>query len=69
MKTLADVPFNELKIGMKCISRLGVLGTIVNLRVEGELPYRERFDTIFIDWSNGTKSIIYHIVSDKITLA
>ncbi len=63
---LSDKPFNELEVGMLCISAIGTPGAIIDLLTEGIDGVRG--DSIILEWNNGNISYPFHCCCDNITL-
>lgn len=64
----------KVNVGLNVISALGNPGTVTQVILEADNlsknPHdRVRYDTLYIDWQNGKKSIVFHMNADAITVA
>lgn len=68
---LSEINIKEIKPGLEVISAIGTHGKVTKCVEEDdnknkEMQERVRFDTVFIDWANGKKSIVFHMQCDAI---
>lgn len=66
MKSVADIPWDDLRIGDRVISANGQVGTIARLDVHNQGLDCEDYDVAF-QWENGGRSAIWHFWCDKVT--
>jgi hypothetical protein len=70
---LNELNIHEIRLGLKLVSSIGTLGEIVEIIKEDDnhlknVGERVRFDTIIINWNNGNKSRIFHLLTDNIDI-
>lgn len=68
---LSEMNMKEIPVGLDVVSAMGISGKVTKCSKEEDNPTkppqdRVRFDTIFIDWENGRKSIVFHMQSNFI---
>lgn len=64
---LSEIPFKDLKVGMKCVSVVGTHGKIIDLLPEGIDGVRG--DTVIVEWENGKISYPFYTWCDKLILS
>ena len=66
---LSEVPFKDIKIGMRVLSDSSTCGgKVVDKRTQAEANDREG-DLVYIDWDNGNRSYnTWHFWCDKVTV-
>jgi len=66
---LSELPFEEIKPGLKVISALNTPGHVVSTHSKYQKEYIDEDNTINIVWDNGQESLdIWHFWCDKITV-
>jgi len=62
---LSELDIDAIAIGLNVISAIGTSGEVTQIDKESNNKFkpifdRVRYDTVFIAWDNGKKSVVYH---------